>query len=176
MTLRTRVALVTALVTVLAGCGGETPAPHAPPSSTPASALGADAGAPDPKPAPPGGALRRSDVSRAVAAGLGAFLARIALDDQPARVSGRFHGFRVVALRGDPAFWRDVDLRAGDVVTRVNGMPIEHPEEALEVFRSLDVASELRVDLERDGAPRDLRFSILDDVPVAKPDAGAARR
>jgi S1-C subfamily serine protease len=172
MTLRTLVVLVTVPVTAFfAGCGGETPAPRVAPSS-----VTMDAGAPDPEPTPPAGALRRSDVSRTVAGGLGAFLSRIALDDQPVRVGGKFHGFRVAALRGDPALWRDVDLRPGDVVTRVNGMPIEHPEEALEAFRSLDVASELRVDLERDGAPRDLRFTIVDDVPVAKPDAGAARR
>ena len=172
MTLRTLVGLVTVL---LAGCGGETPAPHAA-TSPAASAKAAHAEESDPKATPPAGALRRSDVSRTVSAGLGAFLSRIALDDQPVRASGKFHGFRVAALRGDPALWRDVDLRPGDVVTRVNGMPIEHPEEALEVFKSLDVASELRVDLERDGAPRDLRFTIVDDVPVAKPDAGAARR
>jgi type II secretory pathway component PulC len=119
----------------------------------------------------PASAIRRSAVQEALSAGPGAFLDRLAVDEHPVFLSGRFHGFRIAALRGDT--WVGVDLRPGDVVVRVNGFSIEHPEEAAEAFYSLRVASELRVEYERDGEPRELRFGIFDDGPP--PDAGTRR-
>jgi type II secretory pathway component PulC len=77
-------------------------------------------------------------------------------------VGGRFHGFRIGALR-DAHFWSGVDLMPGDVVTSVNGFPIERPEQALAAFDSLEVASELRVAYERGGQPRELVYAIVDD-------------
>jgi len=106
--------------------------------------------------------LARSAVRALVVLGLGAFLQRFELDERPVIVGGKFHGFRVAALH-DPSFWRDVDLRPGDVVTSVNGFPIERPEQALNVFDSLDVASELRVAYERDGHSREIVYAIVDD-------------
>ncbi len=151
-----------------AGCGGAAPAASpvvapaaaspvaqapAPPSSQAASA------SPQPSDAH---TLSRSAVRQAVAQGLGAFLQHIELDDQPVKAGGRFRGFRVALLRGD-RFWNGVDLKPGDVITAVNGFPIERPEQALTAFESLDVASELRVTYDRDGQPRELAYSIADD-------------
>ena len=147
-------------ITGLGACAESTRPPASPPAVASEKAAAPAKGAEAPAPS----TLRRSDVRRVVAGGLGAFLQRVAIDEHPVMAGGKFHGFRVAALSGDPEFWRGVDIRPGDVVTRVNGMPIEHPEEALEAFRSLDVASELRVDLERDGAPRSLRYAIVDDA------------
>jgi type II secretory pathway component PulC len=103
-----------------------------------------------------------------LAAGPGAFLQKVALDDHPVFAAGKFHGFRIAALQADS--FTGVDLKPGDVVTRVEGMPIEHPEEAIEAFNALEVASELRVDYERDGVARMLRYRIVDDeAPAAVP-------
>jgi type II secretion system protein C len=104
----------------------------------------------------------RSAVRAVVSEGLGMFLRRIQLDDQPVFVGGKFHGFRIAALR-DPQFWSGVDLKPGDVVTSVNGFPIEKPDQAETAFESLQVASELRVAVERDGQPRELVYPIVDD-------------
>ena len=82
--------------------------------------------------------------------------------DQPVFVAGKFHGFRIAALRDD-SFWAGVDINPGDVVVSVNGFPIEHPEQAQTAFESLDVASELHVAYERDGQPRDLVYAIVDE-------------
>ncbi|MCZ7677262.1 MAG: hypothetical protein M5U28_00130 [Sandaracinaceae bacterium] len=41
-------------------------------------------------------------------------------------------------------------------------MPIERPEEALAAWNALRVASELTIDLLRDGARRQLRFAIAE--------------
>ena len=106
--------------------------------------------------------LKRSAVHAAIAQGLGAFLQHVDLDDAPVRVSGHFRGFRIAGLR-DPQFWAGVDLKPGDVVTRVNGFPIERPEQAQTAFESLEVAPELRVSYERNGEPRELVYPIVDD-------------
>jgi S1-C subfamily serine protease len=144
------------LVSVVA-CGGS--ATTAKPAAAPAPV----ASAPPPAPAPaPGHALRRSAVKAAVRAGLPIYLQKIEFDDQGVKKDGKFVGFRVAALK-DPAFWSGVDLRPGDVITRVNGMPIERPEQALEAFHALEVASELRVTYERDGASHELSYMIVED-------------
>jgi S1-C subfamily serine protease len=113
-------------------------------------------------PVAPGHRLARSAVHGVVAQGLGAFLQHVELDDQPVMTSGKFHGFRIAHLYDD-AFWSGVDLKPGDVVTAVNGFPIERPEQAQTAFDSLEVASELRVAYERDGQPRELVYAIVDD-------------
>ncbi|HLK40965.1 MAG TPA: serine protease [Polyangiaceae bacterium] len=142
----------------LVGCGGAAPLPPAPPPPPAASAR---------PPAPPDARaadhkLARSAVHAVVAQGLGAFLQHVDVDDHPVMSGGRFHGFRIAALR-DAAFWAGVDLKPGDVVTSVNGLPIERPEQAQTAFDSLDVASELRVAFERDGHPQELVYAIVDD-------------
>jgi type II secretory pathway component PulC len=120
-----------------------------------------------PAPAPAGPAandhrLARSAVHGVVSQGLGAFLQHVELDDQPVMLSGKFHGFRIARLHDD-GFWTGVDLKPGDVVTGINGFPIEHPEQAQTAFDSLEVASELRVAYERDGQARELVYAIVDD-------------
>ncbi len=108
--------------------------------------------------------VRRSNVRATVARGLGAFLGDVTLDERPVFLAGKFRGFRIVELRGP---LKASSLLPGDVVTRINGMPIERPEQALQVFRSLEVASEIRVEFERNGAPKDARFSIVEDeIPL----------
>jgi type II secretory pathway component PulC len=107
----------------------------------------------------------RAAVHAVVSDGLGAFLQRVDLDDQPVVMGGRFHGFRIAALRDSASwsgFWSGVDLKPGDVVTSVNGFPIEHPEEAQTAFESLEVASELRVTYDRAGEKRELIYAIVD--------------
>ena len=170
--MRSVLALVALSIAGLVACGGgakvAAKSPAAPVTAAPAAVAVA---APPVEPAPDH-AIRRTAIRQTVDAGLGYFLQKVVLDDEPVLMDGRFHGFRVTGLH-DPAFWHGVDLRPGDVVLRVNGMPIEHPEEALEAFRSLNVASELRVQLERDGEPRELRYTIVDDEPQKRADASA---
>jgi type II secretion system protein C len=105
--------------------------------------------------------IARSIVRDVVAQGLGTFLRHVEVADQPVMAGGKFHGFRIAALRD--SFWQGVDLKPGDVIVRVNGFPIERPEQAQTAFESLDVSSELRVDYERDGQPRELVYAIVDD-------------
>jgi S1-C subfamily serine protease len=132
----------------------------APPVEAPAASVATPSTAP--AIAAPDHVVARSALNAVVSEGLGMFLRRVDLDDHPVLVGGKFHGFRIAGLR-DPQFWSGVDLKPGDVVTSVNGFPIEHPEQAQTAFESLEVASELRVAVEREGQPRELVYPIVDD-------------
>jgi hypothetical protein len=148
------------LVTYLAACGPSYPEseyPKAPPA-------GVSASADDFAPAPPG-ALWRRDVDQVVDAGLGKFLQRAELRAQ--LHEGTFVGFRVLELR-PPAWWQGVDLMPGDVITQVNGMPIEQPTEAHAAFESLRKSDKLVVSYLRDGAPRELSYSIIQKPATSK--------
>jgi type II secretion system protein C len=149
-----RTALLVALAVALGACGGA-------PSTAPAMATAAKAAPPASPPPLDEHHLARSVVRDVVAQGLGSFLQHVEIADQPVMAGGKFHGFRIAALRD--SFWAGVDLKPGDVVTSVNGFPIEHPEQAQTAFDSLQVSSELRVTYERDGQPRELVYAIVDD-------------
>ena len=149
---------IVALVLLASACGGS--AEIGPDPATPADAPAARK-APAPKVKVT--QLARAGVKETLRGGIGRFLQDVTLDDSPAFKDGKVLGFRVVELRGD---LDACDLRPGDVVTRVNGQPIEHPEEALVVFQSLATANELVVDYERDGAPQKMRLPIVDEPPA----------
>lgn len=150
------VALVVALSFAFVACG-ESPPAKAPEGTSPvrAAAPTTTAGAVLEKTT----ALHRSQVKQTIAKGLGYFLQGVSVEDYPVMTGGKFHGFKIKAITGD---W-GVDLRPGDVITRVNGMTIEHPEEADAALRSLDKAQALRVDFDRDGKPLTLELPIVDD-------------
>jgi len=143
---------------VLLGCGGgcgSTAAQATPPVAPTATV--SDAPLP-----PPAGKLRRADVLHAVSAGLGSFLQYVTFDvDHPVLRNRKFFGFRIAQLNGDG--WKGIDLQPGDIVTSVNGFPIERPEQAMEAFQSTAVASEVRVEYERAGEMRALRLAIIDE-------------
>jgi hypothetical protein len=112
------------LFATLAGCGSGS----APP---PASAAEPPRPAPAEPSRPPPGTLWREDVDAAIKAGLGHFLQHVELE--AALDNGQFVGFRIVRLE-PPELWRGIDLQPGDVVTRVNGMPIERETQAYDAF------------------------------------------
>jgi type II secretory pathway component PulC len=109
-------------------------------------------------PAKPITSLKRARVRETIAQGLGAFLQNVTVDDWPVMQEGKFHGFKIRTINTE---W-GVDLRPGDVVTRVNGIVPEHPEEADAALRSLDKAPALKIDYERDGKAKTLELPIVD--------------
>lgn len=70
---------------------------------------------------------------------------------------GKFVGWRVREL---PHEWRDIDLRPGDVVTKVNAMSLETPKDFWSAWTTLTVASELKIAYLRDGEPREMSYPI----------------
>jgi S1-C subfamily serine protease len=151
------------VVLLLGGCGGAEPS--APPPRAPTRQTAAPAAAsPPPVRRGPVTSLDRREVLAVVDAGLGAFLQRV--DLEPELIGGQFKGFRIVELRPRD-WWAGVDVAPGDVVTQVNGMPIERDTQAYAAFESLRSAKELRVSLRRAGAPRELVLPIVErgDAP-----------
>jgi S1-C subfamily serine protease len=151
--------------TVLAVLTALSCASTSPPASSPAAASASPPGSPSSPPACEAlvepGVLARSALRRAVDAGLGRWLGGVEVE--AARAGGRFAGWRIRSLYpGDPCYGQ-LDLRAGDVVTRINGAAIERPEQANELFVTLPAAPALTVDYLRDGTARSLRLTIRGD-------------
>ncbi len=135
-----------------------------------ADAKAAQAARAKPAPGAPG-TLRRADVERVVDAGLGRFLAHVALE--PRVSAGKFTGWTIMALE-PPDMWQGVDIKPGDVVTRVNGMPIERETEAYDAFQAVRQAPTLEVSYLRQNQPRTLKFAIVGAPSPALPKAPAA--
>ncbi len=149
----------------LAGCasgGAPPPKPPAPPPAAPAAA--------EPPAAPPGH-LVRAEVDRVLVTQGPPWVLRRVLSEEVMKSDGKFAGWRLVGL---PEEWRGIDLRPGDVVTRVNGLPLETPDQAWDAWKSIAKAPEIKISLMRDGAPRELTIPI--DGPVAADTATALGR
>lgn len=107
---------------------------------------------------PPQGALFRDDVNALVDRGFPEFLQLV--DVEPRLVDGQFRGWSIVNL-SPRDFWSGVDLKPGDIVTRVNDLPIERETEAFDVFESLKESDALRVAFQRDGQSHVLEYKIV---------------
>jgi type II secretory pathway component PulC len=150
-----RLAVSIPAVLLAVACGESTPrakSPEADPG-TKAAATSAPATAPVPVTS-----LKRAAVRETIAQGLGVFLQNVAVEDWPVMHDGKFHGFKIRTI--NPSW--GIDLKPGDVVTRVNGIVPEHPEEADAALRSLEKAPALKVDFERDGKAKTLELPIVD--------------
>lgn len=143
---------------VACAAGPELEAPHPPPAPVPLAA-------PEPPRAPPG-KLYREDVMAQLDAGLGDFLQKVEVE--PRLEQGSFVGWTILGLYPEDA-WQGVDLAPGDVVTRVNGRPIERETDAFDAFQATRGASFLSVSFLRGGEARTLELQI-----VPRPKAGEA--
>ena len=140
------------LLGLLVGCGAAPEAPVVAPKAV------AKAPAAKPAPRPPQGALFRDDVNALIERGFPQFLERF--DVEPRLVDGQFRGWSIVTL-SPSEFWNGVDLKPGDVVTRVNDLPIERDTEAYDAFQSLKSSDALRVAFQRNGQSRVLEYKII---------------
>ncbi|MGD8568462.1 MAG: type II secretion system protein GspC [Gammaproteobacteria bacterium] len=78
---------------------------------------------------------------------------------RPYQKDGRLVGYRIRPGR-DRALLRRFGLRSGDIITSVNGVPMNNPVKALEVLRDLSSATQLTVDIQRNGTPQSFTFQI----------------
>jgi type II secretory pathway component PulC len=140
----------------LSACGAAAPEPARTPvpvAQKPAVPVAAS------RPSAPLTTLQRKDVVGFIDSGFANFLQRVAVE--PNLADGRFRGWTILDLQ-PTNFWAPVDLKPGDVVTSVNGLPIERDTEAWDAFESLRTAKELRVAYDRNGASRTLTYRIVD--------------
>lgn len=73
--------------------------------------------------------------------------------------SGQLKGYRLAPGR-DRALLSRFGLRPGDVVTAVNGVPLDNPIKGLEIMRDLAGASQVSVEVERNGTAQSFSFQI----------------
>jgi S1-C subfamily serine protease len=115
------------------------------------------------------GALKRAALVRLLDAGLPRWLQGV--EGDRALANHRFQGWLVKSLHPDDPCYRDLDLRAGDVVQKVNGKSIEKPEQAFDVAESLRTAPALVVDFLRNGKAQRMSIAIVDGpTPSARPE------
>ena len=104
--------------------------------------------------------LARHELDAVLRAGPQAFIRGV--DVRPALVRGRFRGWILVSFQPNDPRYHGVDLRPSDVVTRVNGLPIERPEQFMKVWEGLRSMRVLVVDYLRAGRPRQLSYVVVD--------------
>lgn len=89
---------------------------------------------------------------------------------QPFMPNGQLKGYRIYPGPNRQQF-AALGLRAGDLITEINGVVLNNPAQGTEVFRSLSGATQVTVTLERDGQPQVLSLN-MDQV---SPAGGATR-
>jgi general secretion pathway protein C len=78
---------------------------------------------------------------------------------QPNLVNGKTDGFVVRRIQRGTLL-AQMGLQRGDVIKRVNRMPLDSPEKALQILQQLREARQLSVDLERAGTPLSFAYEI----------------
>ena len=107
------------------------------------------------------GVVNRAALVRLLNAGMPRWLQGVEGDRVLAK--HRFQGWVIKSLHSADPCYREIDLRPGDVVQKVNGKFIEKPDQAFEVFESARTAPAIVVDYLRDGKPRQLSLAISDE-------------
>jgi general secretion pathway protein C len=78
---------------------------------------------------------------------------------EPNIVAGRTEGFVVRMIR--PKSLLDLlGIQRGDVLVQVNGMPLDGPEKALQIFQQLREAKHLSINLQRNGTPMNFEYEV----------------
>lgn len=83
---------------------------------------------------------------------------------QPFMPNGQLKGYRVYPGPNRQQF-AALGLRAGDLVTEINGIALNNPTQGMEVFRSLGDATQVTVTVERDGQPQVLSLNMTQISP-----------
>jgi general secretion pathway protein C len=81
------------------------------------------------------------------------------LRPQPVFAGGKMRGFRVYPGANRQAFAR-LGLRAGDLVTAINGTPLDDKDRAQEIFATLNSSTDARVSVTRNGRQQELVLNI----------------
>lgn len=78
---------------------------------------------------------------------------------QPSTVNGQLRGYRIYPGREREAF-KQLGLRPGDLVTAVNGVELNDPQNALQLLGDLSQASTVSVTIERGGQAQNLTVNF----------------
>lgn len=77
----------------------------------------------------------------------------------PYQEGSRFKGFFIQSMEENSPF-KDLGVRTGDIITGVNGTPMDNPGRGLEVFQKFKDAGQIEMDVLRGGRKVTLSFKI----------------
>ena len=77
----------------------------------------------------------------------------------PAMKNGQPVGFKIYAIRPG-SFYAAIGLANGDTVQTINGLALDSPSTALDVYSKLKGVDSIRIDLERRGRPEAVKITI----------------
>jgi len=118
--------------------------------------------------APPGGGLLGSRLRELAGENPGAITE--ILRPQPVFANGQQRGYRVYPGRDRQQFTR-LGLMPGDLVTAINGTPLDDPARGVEILQSMNSATDVTVTVERNGQPTQIS---INNAQVAAEAAAAA--
>src|SRR5262245_10728088 len=78
---------------------------------------------------------------------------------QPVFAGGKMRGFRIYPGANRQAFTR-LGLRAGDLVTAINGTPLDDKDRAQEIFSTLSSSTDARISVTRNGRQQELVLNM----------------
>ncbi len=82
------------------------------------------------------------------------------VDTAPVHDEDGFVGFEIVELSATASHYVEPRLQVGDVVTHVNLVRLEKPDDYREAWDTLADAEELRVDIERNGESEEILWAV----------------
>lgn len=77
----------------------------------------------------------------------------------PNFVDGKVNGFKLFAIKPG-SIYEQLGLQNGDIVLKVNGIALDSPAKALELYGDLQNLTELTIDYEREGSRRTTRYTV----------------
>lgn len=87
----------------------------------------------------------------------------------PIKEHEEFLGFRLDTLFEDHVLFTEGEIRRGDVVQRINGLPIGRPEQFMRVWDGLSKRTTLTLQILRGGQPLVLNWVIVDTAENSAP-------
>ncbi len=73
--------------------------------------------------------------------------------------AGKLRGFRAYPGR-NRAIFSKLGLKAGDLVTAINGTPLDDPQKSQDVFNTIQTSDHVTVTVERGGQRQDITLNI----------------
>ena len=90
---------------------------------------------------------------------------------------GKLSGYRIYpGGRASVGTFTQLGLRPGDLVTAVNGTPLDDPNRANEILQTISSAASANLTVQRNGQPQDLNLNLETVANDAENAAGAAAR
>ncbi|MCB9523308.1 MAG: hypothetical protein H6702_07975 [Myxococcales bacterium] len=106
------------------------------------------------------GKLKKGEVQAVFARGPQPFVAALrvkaAFDG-----AGRFAGFRLVFIKRESPLYGSASVGPGDVITGINGLPIERPEQFMSAWEKARDADTLEIDVLRGDTPVRYRWTLV---------------